>query len=126
MKDEIVMYIVVRTDLNMSRGKIATQVAHAAVTCYNKDSVGALFGKKSLGGEWWKDFNQKKIVLAVNSEEELRAILERAKQIDNLITCLIADSGATEIDPDTPTALGIGPDWKQVAKIPTQHLPLLK
>lgn len=126
---DIVMYIVVRTDLNMSRGKIAAQVAHAAVSCYNADSVRALFGNTSHGGDWYKDFNQKKIVLAVESEEELMGILERARQIIGpppLIACLIQDVGTTEIKEGTPTCLGLGPDYKNVASIPVKHLPLLK
>lgn len=124
--DDIVMYIIVRLDLNMSRGKIAAQVAHAAVGCYNKDAVKTLFRGKSHGGDWYSKNNQKKIILAVQTESELMAILGRAKEIEDLTTYIVFDSGATEIREGTPTALGIGPDWRQVAKIPVQHLPLLK
>lgn len=127
--DDVVMYIVVRTDLNMSRGKIAAQVGHAAVSCYNQSSVRTLFNRNDKRGEDWYKNNQVKIVLAVNSLEEIEAIYERAEQIigpPKLLTSLIFDAGTTEIDKGTLTCLGIGPDWRSVASIPVKHLPLLK
>ena len=56
--------VVVRADLDMGRGKIAAQVAHAAVA-----AVLANLGTDDLAG-WLRD-GQPKVVLKVTSDGEL-------------------------------------------------------
>jgi len=60
--------MVVRTDLNMGVGKIASQCCHAAVGLYrriSKDPKHVQFLNQ------WESEGEKKIVLKANSEEEL-------------------------------------------------------
>ncbi len=109
--------IVVRTDLNLSRGKLAVQVAHAAI-------IGFLRSDEKIR-QLWLDEGQKKIVLRVGSLEELMKIKEKAEKA-GLSTGVVRDAGLTEIPPGTVTAIVIGPDEeKKIDKI-TGNLPLLK
>uniref|UniRef100_A0A7C2SQH0 Peptidyl-tRNA hydrolase n=1 Tax=Archaeoglobus fulgidus TaxID=2234 RepID=A0A7C2SQH0_ARCFL len=109
--------IVVRDDLKLSRGKIAVQVAHAAV-------IGYLKSDSNLRRKWL-DEGQKKIVLKVKSLEELLEIKQKAESL-KLVTGVVQDAGLTEIPPGTITAVVIGPDdEKKIDKV-TGNLPLLK
>ncbi|XP_029654528.1 peptidyl-tRNA hydrolase 2, mitochondrial-like [Octopus sinensis] len=95
------MIIVVRTDLKMEKGKIAAQAGHAAVDCALK----AVRHHPHLLDMWKRD-GQPKIVLKVNSEEELRTVTS-----GGLIRSLICDAGRTQVKSGTFTALGIGPGY---------------
>ncbi len=97
--------ILVRDDLKLPKGKLAAQVAHAAVECVlksNKDAV----------KEWLRD-GAKKVVLKVKDEKELREFLKKANH-DGIKAALITDAGHTVVEPGTVTVLGIGPDEDQV------------
>lgn len=121
--------LVVRKDLNMRKGKIAAQVAHA--------SMGALLSKAEVRADGsrlipnhpdilaWLDGPFAKICVYVNSEEELLAIHQKAKDA-GLINCLITDSGRTEFKGvPTNTVVAVGPGiWEEVDKV-TGVLPLL-
>lgn len=147
--------LIVRKDLKMKPGKLASQVAHAAMS---------IFFKELLHGEnleipyrtienneikpshsyydrigfsefyilpsipYFKEYIEgrfKKIVVFVNSEEELHAIYDKA-QGAGIHSSLIRDAGLTEFDGvPTYTAVGIGPwDSKEIDEI-TGHLKLL-
>ncbi len=111
--------IIVRTDLPMKKGKIAAQVAHAAVS--------AMLQTKKIKNKWvkrWLDEGQKKVILKVKSEEE---ILEIKNLINdkNLPFALIRDKGLTQIPPGSITALGIGPCPNELIDPITRKLPLL-
>jgi PTH2 family peptidyl-tRNA hydrolase len=95
--------IVVRNDLEMSKGKTATQAGHAAVSA-------AEDARKHYSKWWsaWLNEGQCKIVVKVNSEKELLKLKDEAMET-GLPYALIADRGLTEIPPDTVTCLGIGP-----------------
>jgi PTH2 family peptidyl-tRNA hydrolase len=109
--------IVVRTDLKMSKGKLAAQSSHAAVDASHKAD------KKTLDA--WKKEGQKKVVLKVKSEEELLLLKEKCNKLK--IACsLIADGGHTELESGTITALGIGPDTEEKINKVTGSLPLMK
>lgn len=111
--------ILIRTDLGMSKGKIASQAAHAAVS--------ALEEAKKMREDWvreWLDEGQRKVVLKVSSEEELRKYYEEAKQ-RGLPAYLVVDRGLTEIPPNTPTSVGIGPAPSEKIDEITGKLPLL-
>jgi len=109
--------IVVRDDLNLSRGKLAVQVAHAAILGYeisNKEVV-----------QKWKGEGQKKIVLKVPSLEKLLKVKKEAEGL-GLPVAIVRDAGFTEVKPGTITAIVIGPeDEKKINKV-TGILALLK
>jgi PTH2 family peptidyl-tRNA hydrolase len=108
-----------RSDLKMSKGKIAAQAGHAAVSAAEE-------ARKHFK-EWWKAWlreGQCKIAVKVESEKELLELEKQAKEL--AIPCaLIIDRGLTEIPPSTITCLGIGPaPAEKIDKI-TNMLPLL-
>jgi PTH2 family peptidyl-tRNA hydrolase len=114
------MVIVVREDLNLSCGKIAAQVAHAAVSCAfeSRSSSTKTFNK-------WKREGAKKVVVKVADLDELLYVQKIAKS-HKLTTCLITDAGLTEIIPGTVTCLGIGPAPNELIDPVTGKLSLLK
>lgn len=95
---ELKQVIVVRTDLKLGKGKLAGQVAHAA--------VGA--AEKSKWKRDWLFCGQKKSVLKCADEAELVGFFEAAKR-DGLPVELVRDAGRTQIPSGTITCLGIGP-----------------
>ena len=110
--------IVVRDDLKMSPGKLAAQVAHAAVTC----ALEAKARKPKWFAEWYSE-GQRKVVLRVRDLEELKVLANKAKHA-GLTNTIIADAGLTELPPNTATCLGVGPAPEgDVDKI-TGSLPL--
>ncbi len=113
--------MIIRKDLGMSCGKISAQVAHAAVTLYDRANNKRKY-KKWL--KKWLNEGQKKVVVKVSSENELRNLYEKALKFD-LPATLIQDRGLTEIPPGTITALGIGPAPEAEIDKVTKHLPLL-
>ena len=95
--------IVVRTDIKMSKGKMAAQAGHAAVSA-------AEYARKNRP-EWWMPWiseGQCKIAVKAKSEQEINE-LERKARNEGLPVALIVDRGLTEIPPNTTTCLGIGP-----------------
>ncbi|MEM5855774.1 MAG: aminoacyl-tRNA hydrolase, partial [Candidatus Aenigmatarchaeota archaeon] len=50
----------------------------------------------------------KKVVLKVEDEKELMKIYKKVKK-EGIPCFLVKDAGLTQLDPNTPTALGIGP-----------------
>jgi PTH2 family peptidyl-tRNA hydrolase len=93
--------VVVRTDLGMGRGKIAVQVAHAAVT-----AVLASLGGADLVA-WLRD-GQPKAALKVTTAGQLQEVISRA-QAAELPTELIYDAGRTQVTPGTLTCCALGP-----------------
>lgn len=97
------LVIVVRTDIKMSKGKVAAQAAHAAVSA-------AEYARRNRP-EWWSPWieeGQRKIAVKVNSEQEILELERRARKA-GLPVALIVDRGLTELPPETMTCLGIGP-----------------
>lgn len=108
--------IIARDDLKLSKGKLAVQVAHAAVSAYE-------LADKEVR-EAWKKEGQKKVVLKVEKLQDLFELKETAEK-HGLPAILIKDAGLTLLPPDTITVLGIGPaEAEKLDKI-TGHLKLL-
>ena len=93
--------VVVRTDLGMGRGKIAAQVAHAAVA-----AVLAGLGEADLAA--WLQEGQPKVVLKVTDGAQLEDVVRQARAA-GLPTELICDAGRTQVSPGTPTCCALGP-----------------
>jgi len=99
---ELKQVIIVNMELGMSRGKMAAQVAHAAVET-------ALLSINRKEFSEWRKRGMKKIVLKC---PDLKTLLHthRAAKREKLITYLVTDAGRTEIPSGSKTALAIGPD----------------
>ncbi len=109
--------IVVRSDLELSAGKMAVHVAHASHAAARKSSKTA--------AKIWQTIGEKKVVLKARDLDELKNLAEKCKKM-KLPYALISDAGLTEVKSGTVTALGIGPDdSKKIDKI-TGSLPLMK
>lgn len=109
---ELKQIILIRKDLNMSKGKIAAQAGHACV-----DAV--LSSNKKLVDSWRKS-GMKKIALKVENEEELLKYLKKADD-EGLTFSLIEDAGHTEVAPGTKTCGAIGPaPENQIDKITSE------
>jgi peptidyl-tRNA hydrolase, PTH2 family len=115
-KDDIKFVIVVRKDLDMGCGKIAAQVGHAcsSVVYNNIDEI----------YNWINYGNQRKAVLKVKSEKELIELMRKAREL-RILTTAIRDAGKTQVDPNTLTCCGFGPDTSNKLDKLTGHLKLL-
>ena len=111
--------IVVRNDLKMGKGKLAVQVAHAAVS-----SAEQARRRNPRWLEAWMHENQAKICVKVDSERELFELKERVEEA-GLPAAIIQDAGLTQLEPGTTTCLGIGPVPSEIADRYTGDLKLL-
>lgn len=93
--------ILIRTDLKMGKGKLCSQACHASIAAFLKADC-------KIRDEWI-DEGMKKVVLKVSSEKELKSFAKIARK-EKIAIAIINDAGLTQIEPGTPTALGIGPD----------------
>ena len=125
--------IIIRKDLKMRKGKIASQAAHASMkvffdimTCEN-DVYSFKLPASEVGAEIknWIDGSFTKITVGVNDLQTLLQLYEDAKQ-SNLLCALIEDNGLTEFSGNkTITALAIGPAAVDKIDQITANLPLL-
>jgi PTH2 family peptidyl-tRNA hydrolase len=111
--------IIFRSDLRLSKGKIAAQAGHAAISAAEE--------ARKHHKEWWNAWTEEgqcKIVVKVRSEKELLELEKQAKKFA-LPCALVIDRGLTEVPPSTVTCLGIGPaPAEKIDKI-TGMLPLV-
>lgn len=88
-----VMYFVVNKSLDMGKGKIAAQVAHAAIECYKVTPRGHLF-------HIWDRGHFTKVVLYAD-EETMLALHKKHPDI----TVLITDANSTQVPDGSHTVL---------------------
>jgi peptidyl-tRNA hydrolase, PTH2 family len=117
--------IVLRKDLNMRKGKMVAQGAHASLGAYRKAKslarMPASLQKEAID---WSNGEQTKICVGVESETELKEVFAKAEAA-GLPAELILDAAHTEFKEPTYTAVGIGPaQAEEIDKI-TGHLKLL-
>lgn len=130
--------IVVRKDLNMRKGKIAAQVAHASMMfiytalAMNQETT-TVAGRKACQLQGWftEDetewllSNFRKVVAYVDSEAELGELYNQALKA-GIISHQVVDSGLTEFHGvSTLTCIAIGPDQDEKIDAITGHLKLL-
>jgi len=111
--------IVFRSNLKISKGKLATQAGHAAFSAAEE----AHKHHKNWWNAWVRE-GQCKIAVKVKNEKELLKLEKQAKEL-SLPCALIIDRGFTEIPPGTITCLGIGPAPCEMVDKLTGALPLL-
>ena len=119
MDFEYKMIIVTRKDLNLSPGKLAVQVAHAAVAC--------TLQTKKTKPKWlnkWQSEGGKKVVVTVESLDDFYLLEKKAIKL-GIASIIIEDAGHTEIPQGTKTVLGIGPAPTNLIDQVTIDLPLL-
>ncbi|KZZ94967.1 peptidyl-tRNA hydrolase 2 [Moelleriella libera RCEF 2490] len=120
--EECKLVLVVRTDLGMTKGKIAAQCSHATLACYKMLAGGNAQAKEVL--RRWEKRGQAKIAVQVKSEQELTELRWKALEL-GVTAEVIQDAGRTQIDPGSLTVLGVGPAPKSVVDKITGHLKLL-
>ncbi len=114
------MVFVVNSSLNMTTGKIAAQVAHAAIDLFQTASA-----QDSFYNILWQQTGQAKIVLKGETDNELINLEMLAKQSSTkLYTTLIHDAGRTQVAPDSLTCLGLYGSVEDIDKV-TGKLKLL-
>ena len=132
--------IVIRKDLNMRKGKIAAQAAHASMKaildlCSIKDNrivldkgnVTTKLSKPAAEDIFkWLNTGFTKVVVSVNSEKELMDIYYELVHRTDIPVGLILDAGKTEFNGvATYTALAVGPAETSKVDEFTGKLPLL-
>jgi len=139
--DYVKQVIVIRKDLNMRKGKMCAQAAHAAMKVvldrmlceeYAKDStiwegcyIWHMTVFESEPMHRWLKGAFTKITVSVDSEEDLLALQYRAEEA-GMLCALVTDAGKTEFHGvRTNTALAIGPEWASKLDKITGNLKLL-
>jgi PTH2 family peptidyl-tRNA hydrolase len=117
---EIKQVIVVRSDLKMGKGKIAAQVAHAAL-----DAADTGRRKHPTWYDSWREHGQAKVVVKTDGGEPALDDLQKRARAAGLPSALIQDRGLTQLDPGTTTCLAIGPAPSDAIDRLTGELKLL-
>jgi len=122
--------IVMRKDLNMRKGKMIAQGAHASMKVL-LDAGALAEDRRAFSLTTWPALAEwlggrfAKICVSVTSEAELDDVVARARAA-GLPCALIIDSGATEFHGvPTKTCCAIGPAWADEIDVVTGALPLL-
>jgi PTH2 family peptidyl-tRNA hydrolase len=140
------LVFVVRTDLHMRSGKIAAQVAHAAVgtlmdlqesaqlaasSTASSNSLGASASLSSIHRlnsvralNSWLSQGQAKVVVQIGSADEMHA-LERRAHSRGIATHIVMDAGRTQIAAGSETVCAVGPGPVELINEITGHLKLL-
>lgn len=93
-------YIFINKGLGMSTGKTAAQAAHASLNGY------LLTPDNNTRRVWWRGGHHTKLIMECRDSAHLRDT-ERYLNDRGFKTALVLDEGHTEVDPITPTALGV-------------------
>ena len=108
--------LVLRTDLDASKGKLCAMAAHAAVAAYRAAAADARAPARALLRDWALG-GEAKVVLRAGSEEELAALLRAARapgaagasdgDCEQLFACLVRDAGLTQVPAGSAMALAV-------------------
>ena len=114
MEEDLLMYIVVNKEVEMSKGKMGAQTAHAATIMLMSD--GNASDPTVL--RWYHQCEQKKIVLRAKESQLLTLIEQGAYEV--------RDNGHTEVPPNTLTCVGFKPATKDDMKHLIGRLQIFK
>jgi peptidyl-tRNA hydrolase len=126
--DPVVLFLVVRTSLDMSPGKVAAQVGHAVQRIVRARYVADLGedGRRAAVFDAWVDGGEyRKVVLAADEKEwaKVRAAASAALDPDVVV---VADLGLTELSGRNETVVGFWPTSKSTAPRVLSRLQALK
>ena len=129
MTDKVKQVIVMRKDLNLSKGRLVTQGAHASIAFLTNKMKNNLSNPEAL---WWVNLSQAekewvygtffKVCVGVDSEKELLDIGYNAVMLGLSVKYIEETNG---FDKPTITCLAIGPDYSSKIDPVTKHLKLL-
>jgi len=129
MTDKVKQVLVLRKDLNMSKGKMVVQGAHASIAFLTNKMKDNLSNPEAL---WWVNLSQAekewvygtffKVCVGVDSEKELLDIGYNAVMLGLSVKYIEETTG---FDKPTVTCLAIGPDYSSKIDPLTKHLKLL-
>lgn len=108
--------IVVNRSLALPKGKLAAQVAHAA--------VGAFVAASEQAQAAWLQVGMPKIVVYAADADAL-IVLEARAHWQQIPACLVRDAGRTVLPSGTITCLGLGPAPAELVDRLTGELPLV-
>jgi PTH2 family peptidyl-tRNA hydrolase len=124
MNDKVKQVIVMRKDLQLSKGQMVAQGSHASIAFltdlikeYNDEPLSLTEAQKE-----WVYGTFYKICLSVNSEKELLDIGYQAVILGLSVKYIEETTG---FDKPTFTCLSIGPDYSSQIDPVTKHLKLL-
>lgn len=124
MVDELKMWLVVRTDIDLPKGKLAAQAGHgfasAIINALQKDAD----DRTSIVSDYF-NMSQPKIVVGTKNEESLKKIQKECDEL-GIPNALITDEGRTVFSEPTITVLGIGPCYRNTLPKSVNRLQLLK
>lgn len=115
---EYKLVVAVRKDLQLSNGKMAVQVAHAAVTC----AIECQRKSRRWFHKWMKE-GQRKVIVRVRDLQRLGELETKSRRL-KIPVALIQDAGLTELPPGTVTCLGMGPAPDTIIDQVTSRLKL--
>ncbi|KAI1873839.1 uncharacterized protein JN550_003108 [Neoarthrinium moseri] len=122
--EECKLVLVVRTDLGMTKGKIAAQCSHATLACYKSLARQPATSAAGQVLKRWERLGQAKIAVQTKSQQELLDLMGRARAL-GLTAEVIQDAGRTQIEAGSMTVLGVGPAPKSLVDQVTGGLKLL-
>ena len=118
MEDEYVIYLIVRSDIGMGKGKIAAQCGHAI-----QDLI--ISTNRSILKKYTRDGGSKVVFKTPSLTELISIRIECAHCIIRIPTKTVVDSGRTQVKEDTITVLGVGPLLKSRVPLSIRSLKLL-
>ena len=128
--------IIMRTDLEMGKGKMCVQAGHASILAWQNTKGMSTIGEDYLGDtrdRWFKE-GQFKVVLKApldmvvgipaNNEESLLRFAQKAREL-GLPVVEVRDFGKTQVESNSLTCVAIGPAFSEDVDKVTGNLPLL-
>ncbi|KAF5024963.1 hypothetical protein F66182_2914 [Fusarium sp. NRRL 66182] len=122
--EECKLVLVVRTDLGMTKGKIAAQCSHATLACYKALARAPADSPQARILKRWERLGQAKIAVQVKSQDEILELRRKARSV-GLTAEVIQDAGRTQIEAGSMTVLGVGPAPRSLVDQVTGGLKLL-
>lgn len=114
--NQLIIYLLVRDDIKMSKGKTVAQCCHAVEDLIIRCPRPLL--------QLYRKSNNPKISLKIKDLEQMEDLMSQCSKL-GIQYYQVIDAGLTQLKPDTPTVLGIGPVSKSKIKPLIHDLKLL-